>query len=133
MAKRGTINPDLGMTDSAFFGKIRSALRRLWGYSQQKKDALSRAKIPYTGEGRRKYSIKCEGCGTEYGLGEKVATGLNKDGDWKQAKAYTVHHVEECGQLKGFEDMSVFTEKLFCSSDKLKVLCYFCHKKEHEK
>ena len=125
MGKRGVINPVYGMTTSAFFGKIRSSLRKLWSHSQQKKDAIARAKIPYKGGGRRKYSIKCECCGTEYGLNDKVPN--------KKLKAYTVHHIEECGQLKSFADIQGFMERLFCPSDELMVLCYICHKKEHDK
>ena len=66
MGKRGVINPIYGMTNAAFFGKIRSSLRQQWGYSKPHKDAMKRAKVPYVGEGKRRVSVRCEKCHTEY-------------------------------------------------------------------
>jgi len=132
MAKRGTINPDYGMTNAAFFNKIRSALRKQWGYSKSYRDALSRAKVPYMKPGRRKFSIECELCLNQYGIGERIVTGKTKQGKEKTSLAYAVHHKEGAGQLKSFEDLSEFARRLFCASERLEVLCWHCHKLRHE-
>lgn len=127
MSKRGIINPKYGMTDAAFFGKLRSMLRKQWSYSQPYKDALKRAKIPYMGEGRRKFSIKCEQCSTEYALQERIVIGETKSGNVKDALAYQIDHKIDAGSLKTFKDLSGFAERLFCSADELQVLCRGCH------
>ena len=126
------INPVYGMTEAAFFGKFRSMLRKQWSYSKPYRDALSRAKVPFKGEGRRKFSMKCEACGDEYALNERVVTGQTKAGKDKDSLAYVVHHIEEAGQLNSFGDMSTFAEKLFCPLDGLQILCYNCHREVHK-
>lgn len=130
MGKRGVINPIYGMTDAAFFGKIRSMLRKEWRHSQMYRDALNRAKVPYLGGGRRKYSIKCERCSVEYAIGQRVITGQTKQGKDKDSLAYQIDHKLDAGSLKTFDDLSGFTERLFCSPDDLQVLCVFCHKEK---
>ncbi|GAG70795.1 unnamed protein product, partial [marine sediment metagenome] len=108
MNKRGVINPVYGVTDAAFFGKIRSALRLMWRHSQPYKDALKRAKVPFMGVGRRKFSIKCEDCGEEYALQERIVTGKTKAGKDKDALAYNIDHKIDAGSLKTFKDLSGF-------------------------
>ena len=130
MSKRGIINPVYGITDAAFFGKIRSMLRKEWRHSQPYRDALKRAKIPYLRPGRRKFSIKCEDCGDEYALQERIEIGKTKTGNVKEALAYQVDHKVDAGSLKSFDDLSKFAERLFCSPDNLQILCYFCHKEK---
>ena len=134
MSKRGIINPVYNMTDAAFFGKLRSMLRKEWRHSQMYRDALKRAKVPFKGEGRRKFSIKCEQCGDEYALQERIITGQTKLGKDKDSLAYQIDHKIDAGSLKTFDDLSGFAERLFCSIDELQVLCYWCHKsKTHSK
>ena len=43
MGKRKGINPLFGMTDAAFFGKIRADLRKRWMYSEAYKQAVAEA------------------------------------------------------------------------------------------
>ena len=133
MGKRGVINPTFGCTESAFFGKIRAALRQQWKYSQAHKDAIKRATRPYTGAGQRRISIICECCNTEYARQEKIEVESAKKGIMRSASAYVVHHIIPCGSLKCWADIRGFAERLFCKVDKLLVLCYTCHKKAHEK
>lgn len=133
MGKRGIISPIFGCTEAAFFGKIRSMLRKQWSYSQPYKDAIKKAKKPYMGIGRRKFSIECECCGNKYAIGERVDIGKTKQGKIKTALAYVVHHKEEAGKLNCFDDLSGFAERLFCAPKFLQVLCYFCHQTEHKK
>lgn len=128
MSKRGVINHKYNMTDSAFFGKIRSALRKEWRNSQMYKDALKAAKRPYTGGGRRKISIECAECKTHYANNDKIIVPAAKKGITKTVKAYNIDHKIDAGSLKTFADLGGFAERLFCSPDELQILCYHCHK-----
>jgi len=130
MGKRSIINPVYGMTEAAFFGKLRSMLRKQWRHSQMYKDALNRAKVPYPHLGRRKFSIKCEQCGDEYALQERIEIGKTKSGNTKTVLAYQIDHKVDAGSLKNFDDLSGFAERLFCSIDELQVWCYHCHKEK---
>lgn len=94
------------------------------------RDALSRAKVPFKGQGRRKFSIKCEQCGIEYAIGERIITGQTKAGKDKDSLAYQIDHKIDAGTLKTFADLSGFAERLFCSPEELQVLCWHCHKKK---
>ncbi|MEK9207779.1 MAG: hypothetical protein AAB922_04805 [Patescibacteria group bacterium] len=129
MAKRGIINPLFGMTDAAFWGKIRSALRKIWTSSQAHKDAISRAKVPAPEGGRRKYKIKCPECERLYNLGEKIKLETKKEGKYKFTSIYHVDHKEEGGSLKGFEDLAPFVHRLFLGQQE--ALCYHCHQNKH--
>jgi hypothetical protein len=130
MGKRGIINSKYGITEAAFFGKIRSALRKEWRNSQMYRDALKIAKRPYIGKGRRKISIECAECKTHYALNDKIIVPSAKKGITKTVKTYNIDHKIDAGSLKSFDDLSGFAERLFCSPDELQVLCYFCHKKK---
>jgi len=46
---------------------------------------------------------------------------------WRPAKQVEVDHIVPCGSLKRFDDLVGFTERLFCESDGLRVLCERCH------
>lgn len=127
MGKRGVINPKYNMTEAAFFGKIRSALRKEWRNSQMYKDALKSAKKPYIGGGRRKVSIECADCKTHYALNDKIIVPSAKKGVTKTVKAYNIDHKIDAGSLKSFDDLSGFAERLFCASEFLQILCYHCH------
>ena len=107
---------DNTMSASAFFGMIRSALRNKSRFFYSMKVCRDRTKIPYTGiNKRRKWLYVCEECHIPYNL-EKT----------------NVHHLQECGKLNSFEDLPGFCERLFCSSEKMILLCENCHKKIHE-
>ena len=127
LSKRGIINPLFGMTDAAFFGKIRADLRKRWMYSEAYKQALKRAKVSCK-DGRRKYAIKCFSCGNLHNLNERVKVKTKK-GTLKSVLAYQVDHTVECGTLKSFADLSLFAERLFTGTQE--VLCYHCHQKKH--
>ena len=128
MGKRGVVNPVYGMTDAAFFGKIRSMLRKEWRHSQPYRDALKKAKKPYVGPGKRKFVIECEQCNDTYFLQERIEVESAKKGKMKEVLAYQIDHKIDAGSLKTFADLSSFAERLFCSHDELRVLCYHCHK-----
>lgn len=43
-------------------------------------------------------------------------------------KATQLDHINPCGRLASFNDLSGFAERLFCEADQLRVLCKPCHK-----
>jgi hypothetical protein len=104
------------MSNAAFFGWLRSRLRKMsqaWKPIQEVKKA---AKVPYIGENkRRKFSYKCENC-----------NNLFSD------KEVAVHHKIQAGSLKSFEDLSGFCERLFVEKHGLILLCDDCHNKAHK-
>lgn len=105
------------MSNSAFFGMIRSALRNKSRFYYSIRVARERARVPYTGiNKKRKWMYKCEVC-----------NGLYSD------KETNIHHRLECGTLASFEDLPGFVERLFCSSDGLMCVCDSCHDKIHGK
>lgn len=104
------------MTNAAFFGMVRSALRNKSRWYYPVKVCKERNRIPYTGSNkRRKWSYKCEQC--------------HKLFDVKQVN---VHHKIECGMLNSFDDLSGFVSRLFCDSKDLILLCDGCHKEIHK-
>lgn len=105
------------MSNAAFFGWLRSRLRKLsqmWKPIQEVKKA---ARIPYVGENkRRKFSYICGHC-------EKAVSD----------KECAVHHKTPAGSLKSFQDLPGFCERLFVEKELLILLCDDCHTKEHKK
>jgi len=102
------------MTESGFWGFIRSALRqksRWWKpISQCKLDA----RRPYTGTNKRqKFEYQC-----------------NKCKGWFPEKQINVDHITPAGQLNCSNDLPGFVERLFCEVDKLQCLCKTCHDKK---
>lgn len=105
------------MTSAAFFGMLRSCLRRKSMYWPCIQKARKAAQIPYVGPSKRlKYLYVCADCGGAF-----------------PSVQCNVHHQEECGSLKSFEDIGEFVRKLFCDSEFLIVLCSECHDKRHNK
>ena len=82
--------------------QIRSALRRLWSWSDERKEALNNARIT-----RGVYT--CAICKQAY---------MRKD--------VQVDHIEECGTCDtGHYDE--FIARLFCPPEQLRILCTDCH------
>lgn len=105
------------MSEAAFFGWLRSRIRRLSIYWKPIQIVKQEAKVPYIGSNkRRKFSYKCAKCGN---------TVSDKEGN--------VHHKIPCGSLKNFQDLAIFAEKLFVEKDLLEFLCHNCHDLEHER
>ena len=100
------------MTEAQFFSFIRSALRQKSRRWKPLYDCLNEAKVPYTGDNkRRKWSFRCAIC---KGLFEQ--------------KQVSVDHVVSCGSLRSFDDLPGFASRLFCERSGLRVLCNECHK-----
>lgn len=100
-------------TEAAFWGFVRSNIRvmsRRWPPIRKAKE-LARRK--YEGPNKRqKWEYCCAICG-----------------GWFPEKEIQVDHVEECGSLKSYEDISGFVQRLLCEVDGLRVLCKKkCHR-----
>jgi 5-methylcytosine-specific restriction endonuclease McrA len=99
------------MTESAFWGFIRSALRRKSMYWKPVAQAKKNAKRDYKGPNKRqKFVYLCNECNK-----------LFKD------KEVNVDHIIPAGTLRSAKDLPVFVENLFCEVDNLQVLCDTCH------
>ena len=106
------------MTESAFWGSIRSVLRQKSRFWIPVKICLDNAKRPYSGPNKRqKYEYQCATCKK-----------------WHIRTDVEVDHIVEAGSLKSGKDLELFVEKLFCEVDGLQVLCKKCHHaKTHSK
>ena len=90
---------------------LRSQLRRISRRWPPVYKALANAKVPYTGDNKRKkWWYQCADC-------KQLFDGKN----------VSVDHIEPVGTLLKKSDIADFIEKLFCSADKLQVLCDNCH------
>jgi hypothetical protein len=103
---------DSSISTSAFFGSIRSCLRRLWMRTKVRANALKRCRRENLSENKKlKWEYQCNMCNC-----------------WFRGDEVEVNHKIPCGSLNSFSDMSLFTENLFCSVEGLEVLCKSCHK-----
>jgi hypothetical protein len=101
-------------TSAAFFGWIRSALRRLSVRWKPKNEYLLTVRRPYTGAGKRsKWEYQCQICFK-----------------WHIRAHIEVDHKERCGKLKDFNDLGDFCKKLFCEKEGFQALCKECHIKK---
>lgn len=54
--------------------------------------------------------------------------------NWHKRDGVQVDHIEECGQLRKYDDLPGFVSRLFCETSGLQVLCKDCHGKiKHKK
>ncbi len=100
------------MTESAFFGLIRSALRLASKYWKPKLAALAVRERAYTGTNKRiKREYQCEHCS-----------------EWFVRAKIEVNHKVPCGSLTCFEDLPGFCKRLFIEgTEGWEVLCLACH------
>lgn len=103
------------MTESAFWGSIRSALRQKSRWWLPAIEAKKRVKRKYTGttNKRQKWEYPCAIC--KKGFMEKQVV---------------IDHIIEAGTLKCAEDLPGFVERLFCEIDGFQILCEECHHKK---
>lgn len=86
----------LTMTEAAYWGKVRSALRRAFAYWKPGQQAMEEAKRPYVGSNaRRKYSWVCALCGGEF-----------------SRKYVECDHINPVGALNCEEDLAGFLRRL---------------------
>jgi len=104
------------MTEAAFWGWIRSHLRRIsqrWAPIYEK---IKEGARPVNDEDKRRWGNRirkvyhCESCG-----------------GWFPRKHITADHIVPCGSLKSFEDVGPFMERLLCEKDGIQRLCTDCH------
>ena len=99
-------------TEASFFGFLRSGLRgisRRW--PPLVRLALNAVRRAYVGPSKlQKWQYQCRMCG-----------------GWFKRTQVDVDHIEPCGSLQSFDDIRRFTERLFCETDKLRVVCNGCH------
>lgn len=108
MGKRIIRTRNLGTaTESEFFGKIRSALRRLTLSWKPIQEARKISKIA----GMKPIHYRCTQC----------------NGAFRKVK---IDHIVPAGSLNSFEDLPSFTRRLFEEDIKLyRALCDPCHQK----
>ena len=117
------------MIDAKLRAGVRMALRTIYFRSPARLEALKRTETatpaskldgsPKERQGKRMFTrrYKCESCG--------------KDG--LKTTEVQINHKENCGGSPGSRDTpewwtwDILIERLFCSSDKLEVLCVDCH------
>lgn len=98
-------------TEASFWNFLRSGFRRMsLRWPPLVRLALDKVRRPFAGGGRQKWEYQCESCGK-----------------WFPRKEVEVDHIEPCGSLKCSDDLKSFVERLFCETDKLRVLCNECH------
>ena len=113
------------MTNAAFWGMIRSALRQKsrWWKPIAKCKANARRKCKTCKSKLQKWEYQC-----------------NKCKGWFKDKEIAVDHIEEVGTLKSKHDLADFIENLFCEVEGFQVLCNkredgkeSCHKRKTDK
>lgn len=134
MGKRGEIHPVYGMTEAAFFGKFRAAIRKEWRNSKMYKDVVLKARIPCTDGSRKKWVVPCAECGTLHYLDQRIKVPTADGKKMKDVPAYQRDHLTDAGSCRSFKEVGEFAEKMNCPPEELQILCYFCHdKKTHKK
>lgn len=100
-------------TEAAFWGFLRSGLRRMSMRWQPISDVRKAGRRPNQSANRRlKYEHQCSQC-------------LN----WFPEKEIEIDHIDGVGsgQLRSWEDFARFAERLFCEIDRLRKLCVKCN------
>ena len=126
MAKRGVINPTIGVTDANLRSQIRSAIRKVWRNSSRRV-FLESIRFPYGGKsGKGKYGVKCVSCGRVMGYSEKEHVALKNGKLSKKPKlAYQVDHITDPPAFLTMADLSGYAEALIYAD--LRILCFKCH------
>ena len=99
------------MSESAFWGFIRSALRQKSRWWKPITQCKQNAKRPYKGNNKRqKFEYQC-----------------NKCKKWFPDKQINIDHVTPAGELNKADDLPGFVERLFVEESGLQCLCQNCH------
>ena len=102
-------------TEAAYFGKLRSALRRHYRGWKPMMEAKKLSRVPYVGDNpRMKWLYQCNAC-KSYFKGTEVQ----------------VDHITPVGTLRCLEDLPAFVERLCCEEvEAFQVLCLPCHQEK---
>jgi hypothetical protein len=100
------------MTESMYWGTIRSALRKCFQYWKPMQQALENASRPSQSKNKLlKKEYLCKECTS-----------------WFPRKEVHIDHIEECGSLRSFDDIQGFIERLTIEDvNGYQVLCKPCH------
>ena len=99
------------MSESAFWGFIRSALRQKSRWWKPITQCKQNAKRPYKGVNKRqKFEYQC-----------------NKCKKWFPDKQINIDHILPAGELNKANDLPGFVERLFVEVEGLQTLCLNCH------
>ena len=99
------------MSESAFWGFIRSALRQKSRWWKPITQCKQNAKRPYKGLNKRqKFEYQC-----------------NKCKKWFPDKQINIDHITPAGELNKADDLPGFVERLFVEVEGLQCLCQNCH------
>lgn len=101
------------MSESAFFGWIRAGLRRHYMRGWKPSQAVAKENRRTVSRGRMKYEYICNSCQ-----------------QWFPRTEIQVDHIQECGSLRSWEDLAIFSKRLFVEKEGLQVLCTECHNKK---
>lgn len=103
------------MSESAYFSRIRSILRRGFMYWKPMMDALKASSRQYKGENKlQKLEYQCSQCG-----------------QWYKRKEVNIDHIEDCGELRSYEDIVPFIQRLTKEGvENFQVLCKTCHQEK---
>ena len=102
------------MTESMFFGMLRSCLRSKSRFWKPRLEVLKDSRRKFVGGGRQKWEYRCCMCG-----------------GWFKNDDVEVNHKVEAGSLRSFDDLGGFAQRLFCEKEGLEVVCKACHLKKH--
>lgn len=99
------------LTESEFFGRIISAIRRLTMYWKPKNDYLLTIRRPYSGTDKRiKWEYQCVNCLW-----------------WCKRTEIECDHIVPVGSFKCFNDAPGYLERAFAEKEGYQALCKECH------
>lgn len=102
------------MTDAAFFGWLRSQLRRSSMRWRPIYQALNAARRPSQSANKRlRWEYQCAECS-----------------GWFARADVEVDHEPPVGSLRSYADLPGFVERLFCEVDGLRIKCNACHNRK---
>lgn len=104
------------MTEAAYWGWIRSNLRRMSLRWKPIYGVLKDCKRPVTAADRNKWGNRI-----------KFVHQCSKCSQWFPKKLVEVDHIIPCGSLKTPEDVGPFIMRLLCERPGLRLLCSPCH------
>jgi len=106
-------------SESEYFSRVRSALRRVFRYWIPMQTALNNASRPSQSDNKRlKKEYQCAKCKK-----------------WRKRADMEIDHIEECGSLKSYADIVPFLERLTKEDpNAYQILCKnTCHKAKTKK
>lgn len=113
------------LTDGKLRTKIRGALRKIWRDTRSR-EYVNLVRMPYVGQARFQYAVKCEMCDLQMGLSEREHLRLKSGKLTKKPRlVYEVDHLEANHEFLKFDDLGGYAKSLY--DGKLRILCHNCH------